>query len=96
MRTLYFDCFSGISGDMTVGALIDVGVPQEYLLKSLQKLSISNEYTIRINKNIKNGIAGTSFEVVLNGDTHDGHSRRHPVGEDDDHCHDASSHFQSG
>ena len=39
MRILYYDCFSGISGDMNLGALVDLGVPGDYLLKELKKLS---------------------------------------------------------
>ena len=38
MKILYFDCFSGISGDMTLGALLDLGVSQEHLIESLQAL----------------------------------------------------------
>ena len=44
MKILYFDCFSGISGDMTVGALLDLGVPRDYLESRLDNLGISNEY----------------------------------------------------
>lgn len=76
MKTLYFDCFSGISGDMTVGALIDIGVPEEYLLKNLDKLGISTEYSIKIKKSIKNGIQGTDFDVLLIEKHDDNHHGR--------------------
>lgn len=65
MRTIYFDCFSGISGDMAVGALLDLGVPQDYLISSLDKLGISDEYKIVISKSVKCGIEGTDFNVIL-------------------------------
>jgi pyridinium-3,5-bisthiocarboxylic acid mononucleotide nickel chelatase len=68
MRILYFDCFSGISGDMTVGALLDLGVPQEHLLLNLNKLGISDEYEIVIKKSLKSGIEGTEFDVILLND----------------------------
>src|ERR1043165_4631577 len=40
MKTLYFDCFSGISGDMTIGALLDLGLDFDYLRTELQKLPV--------------------------------------------------------
>ena len=43
MGVLYYDCFSGISGDMNLGALIDLGVDKEYLINQLSKLNL-NEY----------------------------------------------------
>jgi len=39
-KALYFDCFSGISGDMTLGACVDAGVPLEYLKKEIKKLKL--------------------------------------------------------
>lgn len=65
MRVLYFDCFSGISGDMTVAALLDLGVPSDYLITNLEKLQIRDEYDIKITKTIKNGIEATDFDVIL-------------------------------
>lgn len=59
----YFDCFSGISGDMTVGALIDLGLDADYLKKELKKLNLKN-YAIKIKKIKKNGIASTKFDVT--------------------------------
>lgn len=65
MKVLYYDCFSGISGDMHLGAMIDLGIEPEYLLGELAKLSLSGEYTIDIQKGIKNGICGTQVKVIL-------------------------------
>jgi len=45
MRVVYFDCFAGISGDMTLGALIDIGVEIASLRHELAKLPLSN-YTL--------------------------------------------------
>ena len=63
MRILYYDCFSGISGDMNLGALINLGVPSDYLLKELQKLNINDEFKILINEEEKQGIFGTNVIV---------------------------------
>ncbi len=60
MRVLYFDCFSGISGDMVLGALLDLGIDHERFKTELEKLNL-NEYTIDIEKCLKSGIAGTAY-----------------------------------
>lgn len=65
MRTLYFDCFSGISGDMTLGAFIDLGVDKDILIRELDKLNVLG-YKIEVTKKSKNGIVGTDVDVVLN------------------------------
>lgn len=49
MKILYYDCFSGITGDMNLGALIDLGVDKQYLLKELLKMNIDG-YKIEIKK----------------------------------------------
>jgi len=64
MKILYFDCFSGISGDMTLGALLDTGIDQKKFLDELAKLNLE-EYELRIDKGIKKGITGTDVTVVL-------------------------------
>lgn len=65
MNILYFDCFSGISGDMAVGALLDLGVPTSHLKTSLEKLGITDEYAIKINKCKKNSIECVDFNVEI-------------------------------
>ncbi len=64
MKILYYDCFSGISGDMNLGALIDIGVSAEYLVKELKKLPVTG-YELIIKRAQKMGIEGTRVEVVL-------------------------------
>ena len=83
MRILYFDCFSGISGDMTLGALIDSGVDAEVFKSELNKLDIDG-YRLEIKKGIKNGITGTYVNVIL--DEHD-HEHEHEHEHEHDHAH---------
>jgi uncharacterized protein (TIGR00299 family) protein len=64
MRTAYFDCFSGISGDMTIGALIDAGVNFEVLRTQLATLPLPG-YELAVEKVTKQGIAGTKFHVQV-------------------------------
>ena len=77
-KILYFDCFSGISGDMTVGALLDLGIDQEQFLSNLNKLHMGG-YKIHIEKGLKKGIKGTDFTVVLEHEDrdHDHHPHQH-------------------
>lgn len=75
MRILYFDCFSGISGDMTLGALIDCGVDGEALRAELKKLGVDG-YSLEITRKQKNGIEGCDVDVRAEED-HCGDGGRH-------------------
>ena len=63
MRTAYFDLVSGISGDMTVAALLDLGVPRRRLQDELDKLR-SVDFRIRVGRKTVNGIRAARFQVV--------------------------------
>jgi uncharacterized protein (TIGR00299 family) protein len=62
MKLAYFDCFSGISGDMTLGALVDAGVPVEHLRAGLQGLDVPG-WQISAEKVWKNGMSATHVSV---------------------------------
>lgn len=64
MKTLYFDCSSGISGNMTLGALLEIVGDKEYFLNEINKLNVDG-YKIEISKKVKNGITGTYVDVIL-------------------------------
>jgi len=64
MSIAFFDCFSGICGDMILGALIDLGVDSSYLKNELDKLGISG-YEIDIRKVEKNHITGTDVYITV-------------------------------
>jgi hypothetical protein len=72
MRILYYDCFAGISGDMNLGAMIDLGVDQEYLKTELQKLNIEG-FHLEIQKDIRRGISGTKATVVIENPENEKH-----------------------
>ncbi len=76
MRCLYFDCFSGISGDMTLAALIDLGVPRRHLLSELHKLSLSN-YRIQISAALCHGISGKRLRVITAPEKKGQHHHHH-------------------
>lgn len=64
MRTAYFDCFAGISGDMTLGALLDAGLPQSALEAVLRQLPLTG-WELRVQRVVKQGLAATSVQVHL-------------------------------
>lgn len=64
MKILYYDCFSGISGDMNLGALLDLGLDFEYLKGELKKLPLSG-YEIKYEENKDKGIRGIKFTVEV-------------------------------
>lgn len=69
MRVLYYDCFSGISGDMNLGALLDLGVDPQFLISELKKLDIG-AYEIAVRKEQRKGITGTRVEVIVPPESH--------------------------
>ena len=76
MKTLYFDCSSGISGNMTLGALVEILGDEQYLVEELKKLQVDG-YHIEISKKVKNGITGTYVDVVLEDHHHHEHDHHH-------------------
>lgn len=70
-KTLYLDCSSGISGDMTVAALIGLGADRGRLIQSLGTLP-AHGYDVRVRDVEKGGLAACDFDVVLDGE-HENH-----------------------
>ncbi|MGD2188249.1 MAG: nickel pincer cofactor biosynthesis protein LarC [Desulfobacterales bacterium] len=67
----YFDCFSGISGDMTLGALIDLGVPPEWLQAELSRLPLTG-FQLAVTATVRNGISAN----LVNVEVHDSKTSR--------------------
>ena len=94
-RVLYFDCFSGISGDMTIGALLDLGIDQSLFLAELNKLHL-DEFEIEIKQGLKKGISGTDFTVHLTnqGNTQQEHTHDHETEHLHEHEHEHTHEHQ--
>lgn len=65
MKIAYFDCFSGISGDMVLGALVDLGLEVTELRGELDKLNLAVPYELKAKKVEKHGICGTKIDITL-------------------------------
>lgn len=90
-RILYFDCFAGISGDMTIAALIDLGLDKGKVLAEIEKLGLTG-YEIEITKANRFSISGTDVNVKLDG----GVNCLHSHGGDGDFGHDGHAHHEGG
>jgi pyridinium-3,5-bisthiocarboxylic acid mononucleotide nickel chelatase len=77
-RLLYFDCFSGISGDMVLGALVDAGLPMARLTEALGSLTIDGCH-VHAERVLRAGVSATKFVV------HDHHHHDHPHHHDHEH-----------
>lgn len=72
MRILYYDCFAGISGDMNLGAMLDLGVDATVLESELRKLNIEG-FHLKITQDLRRGISGTKAEVVVENPDNEKH-----------------------
>lgn len=77
-KVLYLECNSGISGDMTVGALLDLGADKDALTKALQSLGVAG-YQLHFGRTRKCGLDAYDFDVLLEDEGH---------GHEGDHGHD--------
>ena len=95
-KTLYLECESGISGDMTVAALLDLGADQKVLREALASLPVQG-FDIRISRVKKSGLDACDFDVVLDKE-HENHDHDmeylhgHDAHNHDTHNHDADAH----
>lgn len=95
-NTLYLECYSGISGDMTVAALLDLGADREVLEKALKSLPVDG-FEIKISKVKKSGLDVCDFSVILDKEhenhdhdmeyLHGKHEHTHEHGEENHHGH---------
>ena len=77
MKTLYLDCYSGISGDMTVGALIDAGASAQAVIEALNSLATGATYEAE--KTIRGGVTGSKFRVHVPPDLPAKHRHLHHI-----------------
>ncbi len=66
MRIAYLNCFSGISGDMFLGALVDAGVSPDLLRETVRALNVGAQ--IEVSRTLRSGIAATKVDVIVNGE----------------------------
>src|SRR6218665_848428 len=102
MKVLFLDCFSGISGDMTVGALVDLGVKPSTLEWELSKLDIG-DFHMHFDRAKRQAVEGVKFGIHEGAThTHDqdepccdhdhGHGHSHEHGHEHDHDHGHEHH----
>ena len=83
---LYFEMYSGIAGDMTIGALLDLGASKEKLIEGIKSLNLTG-YELVFDRVKKNGIDAYNFDVILESQGHD-HHHHHEHHHDHSHSHD--------
>ena len=94
MDILYYDCFTGISGDMNLAALIDLGVDPDFLKRELKKLPIHDEFDLKISRGMKNGISGIKVDVILALDNQGHHAHHGPHASDGSKAHGHHTHHR--
>src|SRR5258708_11440977 len=98
MRIAYLECFSGISGDMFLGALVDAGVPTQVLQETIAALEVSAKLGARleISRVVRSGISATKVDVYVHGEKdlprEEHWEHEHSHGERHEHEHHSHSH----
>ncbi len=77
MNAIYLDCFAGISGNMFLGACLQLGVPLAHLTAELEKLPFDDHWSLIVDDVSKNGIAAVHLDVDLHEHHHDHHHEHH-------------------
>ena len=97
MKAIYLDCISGISGNMFLGACLQAGVPATYLIQELNKLSLPDEYEVKIDNVNKNGIAAVYVDVSIldHQEHHHGHDHEHHHDNEHHHTHEHGHHHRN-
>jgi len=78
-KVLYFECFAGLSGDMCLAALLNIGLPETHLRTELSKLGIDAEFELQVSPSQKLGIHGIRVDVITSADHHAGAHAVHRV-----------------
>jgi uncharacterized protein (TIGR00299 family) protein len=86
MKTLFFDCFSGISGDMTIGALLDLGLDFGYLKSELRKLPVEG-YELKVSRVVRSNLSATKFDVLMDDGLEHEHDHHHAHHHGHSHSH---------
>ena len=93
---IIYNCFAGISGDMNLAAMLDLGMDFTLLKSELSKLGINDEFEIEVTPAEKSGINGTQVNVILKGQEKDHHGHEHhehhPHKEEEHHHHHDEPH----
>ncbi|MFZ2287749.1 MAG: nickel pincer cofactor biosynthesis protein LarC [Bacteroidales bacterium] len=86
MKILYYDCFSGISGDMNLGAMLDLGVSRDTLISGLRKLNLEG-WSLEITSDQRHGITGTLVTVLTDDGNNSEPDHQHEHEHEHDHGH---------
>lgn len=88
---IIYNCFAGISGDMNLAAMLDLGMDESLLRSELSKLQLDNEFELQVYPAAKSGINGTQVKVVLKEHHHHHHHDGHHHGHSHSHGRDYSN-----
>ncbi len=94
MQTLYLDIFSGISGDMFLGAMLDLGLDESFLREQLETIPVG-DYKLKVYRDTRSSVEGVKFDVILD-QSDSTHSHHHHHGHAHSHDHHTHSHSHGG